>query len=130
MLLEVRQRGDSLIALDLAFPEAANAIWKRYHRRLATLSEVQNFLDSLIAVPIRVAPALPLLRAAMDIATRYDRSVYDALFVALVADLGLTGVTADEPLYSAVHADIPQIVLLRDWVPRSPPKPAGRPDVV
>jgi len=39
----------------------------------------------------------------------------DALFVALTQDLGLPGVTSDEPLYRAVHADFPQIVLLRDW---------------
>ena len=36
---------------------------------------------------------------------KYHRSVYDALFVALTQDLGLPGITADEPLYNAVHVD-------------------------
>ena len=42
---------------------------------------------------------------------KYDRSIYDALFVALAADLKLPGVTTDEPLYRAVSADFPQVVL-------------------
>jgi predicted nucleic acid-binding protein len=46
---------------------------------------------------------------------KYDRAVYDALFVALSRDLGVRGVTADEPLYNSVHGDFPDIVLLRDW---------------
>jgi predicted nucleic acid-binding protein len=55
--------------------------------------------------------------AGLEIAAKSRRAVYDALFVALANDLGLAGVTADEPLYHAVHADYPQIVLLRDWQP-------------
>jgi len=56
-----------------------------------------------------------LLASALEIAIAYDRAVYDALFVALVRQLQLPGVTADEPLYRTVHGDFPQIVLLRDW---------------
>ena len=40
---------------------------------------------------------------------------YDALFVALCQDLGLQGVTADEPLNNVIHTDFPQISLLRNW---------------
>jgi predicted nucleic acid-binding protein len=42
-------------------------------------------------------------------------SIYDALFVALVQDLQLSGVTGDEPLWQAVRADFPNVMLLRDW---------------
>ena len=55
-----------------------------------------------------------VLAAGFDIATRYDRSVYDALFVAMAHQLGVKGVTADEPLYNVVHGDFPQIELLRN----------------
>ena len=57
----------------------------------------------------------PREQKALEIAAKYGRAFYDALFVALCQDLGLPGITADEPLYHAVHADFPQIVLLRDW---------------
>ncbi len=115
LITEVAQKGERLIVLDLAFVEIANAIWKRYHRGLATLDESRQFLDKLLRSPVHVVPANRLLKPALEIAAKYDRAIYDALFVALAQDLGLSGVTADEPLCNAIHADFPQIVLLRDW---------------
>jgi predicted nucleic acid-binding protein len=115
LLTEVVPRGERLLVLDLALTEVTNAFWKRYHRGLATLAEARQLLNKLLACPIHVEAASRLLRPGLEIAMKYDRAVYDALFVALVQDLGLPGVTADEPLHAAVHADFPQIILLRDW---------------
>jgi predicted nucleic acid-binding protein len=112
---DVAGAGERLIVLDLAFIEVANAIWKRHHRGLATLDEARQLLDELLRSPVHVEPAGRLLAPAFEIAARYDRAVYDALFVALARDLQSRGVTADEPLYRAVHADFPEIILLRDW---------------
>jgi predicted nucleic acid-binding protein len=47
----------------------------------------------------------------------HRRAVYDSLIVALAQDLGATGVTADEPMHRAVHADHSNIILLKDWKP-------------
>ncbi len=104
-----------LVILDLAVAEVANAIWKRHRQRLVTLDEARGLLDALVHVPVDVAPASNVLSAGFEIAARYDRSVYDALFVAMAQQLGARGVTADEPLYNVVHADFPQVVLLRHW---------------
>jgi len=92
-----------------------NAIWKRYHRGLATLDDARQFLEDLLQTPVHVEESLRLLQPALEIAAGYERAVYDALFVALCQDTGLPGVTADEPLYGAVHADFPGIMLLRNW---------------
>ena len=115
LVTEVAQIGDRLIDLELAFTEVANAVWKRLHRGLATLVEARQLLDELLRSPVQMEASQRLLPAALEIAAKYDRAIYDALFVALAQDLGLTGVTADEPLFHAVHTDFPQIVLLRDW---------------
>lgn len=115
LVVQAASAGDRLIVLDLAFPEAANAIWKRFRQKLITLAETRELLDALIHIPVVVEPAAALLAPAIEIAARYDRTVYDALFVALAQQLGVKGVTADEPLCHAVHSDIPQIVLLRDY---------------
>lgn len=114
LLVDASGSGDRLIVLDLAFAEVANAIWKREHRKLLTPDEARRSLSALLAAPVQIEPSLRLLPAAYEIASKYDRSVYDALFVALARDLGVRGVTADEPLQSAVRADFGQIVLLRD----------------
>jgi predicted nucleic acid-binding protein len=115
LIAEVAMKGKRLIVLDLAFVEITNAIWKRYHRGLATLDDTRGFLDDLLQGPVHSEPAVRPLKAALEIAAKYDRAVYDALFVALCQDLQLQGVTADEPLYNAIHSDFPQIILLRNW---------------
>jgi predicted nucleic acid-binding protein len=117
LITEVAMKGGRLIILDLAFPEVANAVWKQFHRGLATLDEVRQYLDDLLRCPVQFEAAAPLLKPALEIATKFQRSIYDALFVALAQDKGLSGVTADQPLYNSVHNDFPQIILLKDWTP-------------
>jgi predicted nucleic acid-binding protein len=115
LITQTAATGGRLIVLDLAFPEVANAIWKRQRRTLITLDEARRFLNALTKIPVRVEPAARVLGSAFEIAARYDRSVYDALFAALTQELALRGVTADEPLANALHSDFPQVVLLRDF---------------
>ncbi len=112
---DVGLASERLIVLDLVFAEVANAIWKRCHRGLATLDEGRQLLDDLLACPVHVEAATRLLKQAFEVSVKYDRPVYDALFVALCQDLNLPGVTADEPLYNVVHSDFPNVVLLRNW---------------
>jgi predicted nucleic acid-binding protein len=108
-------QGDRLIVVDLVLSEVANAIWKQHHRGLISLDEARHCITLLMGSPVESRPSEPLIRSAFEIAAKYDRAVYDALFVALAHDLRLRGVTADEPLHGAVKADFPEIVLLRDW---------------
>ncbi|SRR6266852_6077122 len=114
LFADIASNGAQPILLDLAYVEVTNAIWKRVHRRIATIEEARQALDDLMQMPVRIEAANRLLKAALEIAAKYDCAVYDALFVALCNDLGLPGVTADEPLFNAVHVDFPNIVLLRN----------------
>lgn len=115
VLSDVTGRGDRLLAVDLALPEVASAIWKRLRQKAITPTEADSFLDSLLRAPVATSPTTDLIKAAYPIAVRYDRAIHDALFVALAASLSLPGVTADEPLYNVVKSDFPRIILLRDW---------------
>ena len=115
VVADTKAAGGRLIVLDLVFPEVVNVIWKKHRQKLVTLEKAKEFLDDLVQFPVQAEPAARLLPQAFEIAVKYDRAVYDALFVALAQDLGVKGVTADEPLYNTTHADFPQIVLLRDW---------------
>jgi len=115
LVSEITLRQGRLVVLDLAIVEVANAIGKRYHQGLATAEESRQFLDSLIRAPVHVEPALRFLSQALEIAVEYHRAIYDALFVALAQELRMPGVTADEPLFRSLHADFPQIALMRGW---------------
>jgi predicted nucleic acid-binding protein len=114
---EALRAGGRLVVLDLAFTEVANALWVQFRRQRLTAAEVARHYGLFLNRPLDVAASLPLVPRAIDSATRYNVPVYDALFVALTADRGITGMTADEPLWRAVHADHPQIQLLRLWQP-------------
>lgn len=115
LISEVLGQGGHLIALDLAYPEVANAIWKWHRQGLGSLADAEQCLDSLLHAPIQVEPAARFLTSAFGIATKYDRAVYDALFVAAARELKLLGITADQPLFHSVRSDFSEIVLLRDW---------------
>jgi predicted nucleic acid-binding protein len=115
VLTDTAAAGGRVIVLDLALVEVANAIWKRCHRKPIAPADVPVLFQLLTRHPLRVEPALPLVAQALDVATRYDRAVYDALFVALARQLGVRGVTADDPLAQAVQADYPEIVRLQNW---------------
>jgi predicted nucleic acid-binding protein len=112
---EVPAAGGRLIVLDLILPEVGNAIWKSHRQKSITLPEARKGLAALKSIPLHIEPAARLLDQAFEIAVKYYRAFYDALFVALVQDLRVKGVTADEPLYNTTHVDFPQIVLLRNW---------------
>ena len=48
-----------------------------------------------------------LLEAAFDIAVRFNRTVYDSMYIALASRRGAQLVTADERLANAVAAHFP-----------------------
>ncbi len=121
LLMDTAIQGGVLVVLDLALVEVTNAIWKQNLQNRISLDEATRLLDRLLRIPVQIQPARDLLVQALDIAATHGRAVYDALFVALAQKTGLQGVTADEPLYNTVHADFPQIVLLRDWQPSMGP---------
>jgi predicted nucleic acid-binding protein len=115
LLANALKAGDRLIVLDLVYVEVTNAIWKCHRQGSISADEARASLADLLAAPLHIEKARRLLNSALEIAMKYDRAVYDALFVALAIDLGLQGITADEPLVNVVGGDYPQIVLLRNW---------------
>ena len=115
VLSEIAQAGGRAIVVDIVFAEVANAIWKQEHRGLISHEEALAFLDDLQTLPVVVQPARSHLSAAFEIASRHDRSVYDALFVAVAHASGLRRVTTDAPLKNAVQKDYPEISLLHEW---------------
>ena len=89
LIAEVALKGERLIVLDLAFVE--DAIWKRYHRGLATLDETRQFLDDLLHNPVHFEQALRLLKPGLEIAAKYHRAVYDALMCRPLPRPAVTG---------------------------------------
>lgn len=81
--------------------------------------EARTAVRAVAALAITELPIGPLLRPAMDIALQYDRTVYDALYVALALREQCQLVTADRRLYNALAGVFPESLL---WVADLPEK--------
>lgn len=92
---------------DLFWPELGNVLWKS--ARLGRISELTALeaLALLKQLGLTTMPTANLLPIALSIAFRFQRSVDDALHVALAADSGVTLITADERLANATAAHFP-----------------------
>jgi predicted nucleic acid-binding protein len=77
-----RLLGDDAPALhvsDLMFPEVGNILWKKIRRNDLTEEEARRIAHLVVVAPLDVHPSAPLLEAALEIATRTGRTVYDSL---------------------------------------------------
>lgn len=87
--------------------ELANAVWQAERRGRISASQANEILQAMEGLQIEILPLewgemLPLAR-------RFERSAYDAAYLALAERLSEPLVTGDERLYNAVHAHL-------DWV--------------
>lgn len=89
----------SLLAPDLIWAEVGNTLWKKWRRRELQEAEASRLLQDFRRFPLRMYASDALLDLAWGVATRYRRSLYDSLYLALASHRGCQLVTADRRLY-------------------------------
>ena len=104
-LLERYLQGlDVLIAPNLLVPECANVFWRRCRQGDITVQEATESLTDLLALNLLLIPTTSLAQAALQLALQYQRTVYDALYLALAQDRNHTLITADERFFNAMSS--------------------------
>jgi len=96
-----------LIVPDLFWAEFANLLWKSVRLARCSKSSARMALEALEGMRVPTVSSLVLLDLAFGIATAYDRTVYDSLYVALAVHSNAQLVTADERLANALAAHFP-----------------------
>lgn len=96
------ERND-LLAPDLLWAELGNVLWKKSRAGELTAEEARDLLRDLRRFPIRTIPSFGLIDPALDIATRFGRSVYDCLYLALAMSRRCQVVTSDRRLYASLN---------------------------
>ena len=96
--------GRELHAPDLIHAEVANVIWKRRRRGEIDQAEAADLLIDFLSLPLRITPSEDLLAAALQLALKTGRTVYDCLYVALAVMNKTVLVTADKRLVNALSA--------------------------
>ncbi len=112
-----------LFAPDLLPIEVGNILWKKQRIGAMTSIRAEQTTATVTALTIPWSDSHVLLPQATSIAIKFDRTVYDSIYLALAVQLGCPFVTADDRLANAVAPHIPNVVKLSDWKP-SPPATA------
>ena len=101
---ELLASGRTLHAPDLIWAELGNVIWKRYRLSEIDEAEANDLLADALALPLRIAPSDELLEAALKLAMRTGRTVYDCLYLALALKINAMMITADRRLVRSLTA--------------------------
>lgn len=93
-----------LFAPDLLLSEVGNIIWKKVRLKELSKKEGLGVITSFARVSerVQIIPSGSLLEPAFEIATAYDRTVYDAMYVGLAVAHSCQLVTADRRLFNSL----------------------------
>lgn len=92
-----------LIAPDLIYPETGNILWKKHRLKELTAPEVNEIIEGIESIPIRIEPSKPLLKLAVDLAVVYNITVYDAFYLAIAQIYESKVITADRKLTNVLR---------------------------
>jgi predicted nucleic acid-binding protein len=96
-----------LIVPDLFWAEFGNILWKAVCQGRWTKAMADAALATMTGQLLPTFPSRSLLAEAFRLATAFDRTVYDSLYLALAVNSKAQLVTADERLARAVAPYLP-----------------------
>ena len=96
------REGTTLLAPDLIWVEAANALWRKWRDKELSAEAVQGILADFRRYPLRIHSGESLYDVAWPVAQGSGRTFYDSLYLALAMSDGCLLVTADLRFFNAV----------------------------
>jgi predicted nucleic acid-binding protein len=82
--------------------EVANVIWKHHRHGMIDEFGAMDILSKAMNLPVITDSSESLLADALELAVRYDRTVYESLYLALSLKTQLPLITADKRLVNAM----------------------------
>ena len=103
----------------LSYHEALNVLSRSVRGigggRKLDRNEALGVLNALRLLHLEEHGVRGLERRILEIAERYQRSGYDASYLALAEHLGADLITGDERLYNAVRGDLPTVQFVANY---------------
>lgn len=96
-----------IIVPDLFWVEFASVLWKAIRRGNFPKASADAALATITQYNFPTFPTVKLLSKAFEIATTYERTVYDSLYVALAVQTNSQLITADECLANSLATRFP-----------------------
>ncbi|MCZ7649086.1 MAG: type II toxin-antitoxin system VapC family toxin [Planctomycetota bacterium] len=91
-----------VLAPDLIWAEMGNVVWKRQRRGDLSGADAASVVRSFLTLPLQIHPASGLLADALELAVKFDRSVYDGLYLALALKTRSILISADKRFVNAL----------------------------
>lgn len=89
---------DAVLAPHLLWAEVANVLLRKRRRGELSAQELQELLQAIESLPIRLCEHGPLLLSACALAETHGLSAYDALYLALAEQHGARLISSDAAL--------------------------------
>lgn len=102
-----------LAAPTLLLYEVTNAVLQALRRERISDEQAADILTSFEGLAITLLPVA--WQQVLPLARRFDRSAYDAAYLALAEATGQPFVTVEERLYNAVHEHLPGMKWIGDY---------------
>lgn len=92
------------LAPNLIYAEVGNILWKKTRLKELTSKIAGEILSDFKRMPLEISENQSLLEGAWYIATQYQRTFYDSLYLALARTENCQFVTADRAFVNALKA--------------------------
>ena len=112
--IQLLEKNPSLLAPDLIFAEIGNILWKKARSNELSLETAHTLLNDFKRLPFKITESEFLLDTAWHIASRYQRTFYDSLYLAVAKTENCLFVTADHAFFNALQKTPLNSLLL--WV--------------
>ena len=96
-----------IVVPDLFWLEIGSFLWKAAKRGTITSALAGRALEAMLSRDFPTMPSRAFLPEAFKIASSFDRTIYDSIYVAMAAATGRDLITADERLVNALGSRFP-----------------------
>ncbi len=97
---------------DLFYAECGNILWKSHRRGVLQAGAAEAHLKLIRGLKLQAIPSVSLVETALEIALRFEVTVYDAVYVAASSRVQQPLITADDKLARKLAGSPFQVQLL------------------
>ncbi|MHB9023142.1 MAG: type II toxin-antitoxin system VapC family toxin [Armatimonadota bacterium] len=108
-----------LLVPDLFHIECTNILWKRVSRGLYPLQSARENIADLYAMNLPTTPTAGLMARALELASQYKITAYDACYLALAELHSVPLLTEDTPLRNALVGSHIQTLTIQEYLSTS-----------